>query len=75
MNLIEALEDVEITFQQLEFAIKLLSYCELGKIEPKDFDTDHTVILENGNLSFPIGHFSDPDNIIRADKVAVLLTH
>ena len=73
MTLNEALEDVEIAFLQLEFAIKLLSYCELEKIDPTEFDTDHTVRLENGNLKFPVGHFSDLDNIIRAAKVSVAL--
>ena len=34
----EAVEDVEIGFRQLEFAIKLLSYCELGKINPAEFE-------------------------------------
>jgi len=73
MTLNEALEDVEIAFLQLEFAIKLLSYCELEKIDPAEFDTDHTVDLENGNLNFPAGHFRDLDNIIRAAKVSISL--
>lgn len=73
MTLIEALKDVEIAFLQLEFAIKLLSYCELEKIDPLEFDTDHIVRLKNGNLGFPAGHFSDPDNIIRAASVSVSL--
>ena len=73
MNVTEALQDIEIAFLQLEFAIKLLSYCELRKIDPSDFDTDHTVLLDKGNLGFPTGHFSDPDNIIRAAGVSVSL--
>jgi hypothetical protein len=73
MTLKEALEDIEIAFLQLEFAIKLLSYCELKKINAPDFDTDHTVILQNGNLEFPTGYFRDPDNIIKAAKVTVSL--
>lgn len=73
MTLTETLEDIEIAFLQLEFAIKLLSYCELRKIKPSEFDTDHVVLLEEGNLGFPTGHFSDPDNIIRAAAVSVLL--
>jgi hypothetical protein len=73
MTINEVLQDVEIAFRQLEFSIKLLSYCELRKIDPSDFDTDHTVLLENGNLGFPTGHFTDPDNIIRAAGVSVLL--
>jgi hypothetical protein len=73
MNIIEALQDVDIAFRQLEFAIKLLSYCELGRIEPLEFDTDHTVLLDSGNLGFPAGNFSEPENIIRAAMVSVSL--
>ncbi len=73
MTLTESLIDIEIAFLQLEFAFKLLSYCDLKKIDPSEFDTDHTVLLENGNLGFQTGHFSDPDNIIKAATVSVLL--
>ena len=73
MTLDEALEDVEIAFLQLEFAIKLLMYCELKKIDPSEFDTDAIIRLENGNLQFPTGHFSDLDNIIRSASVSVNL--
>ena len=72
MTLNEALEDIEIAFPQVEFVIKLLSYCELEKIDALEFDTD-TVLLQNGNLGFPTGHFSDPDNIIKAAMVMVSL--
>jgi len=67
-----ALEDVETAFTQLEFAIKLLSYSELGHIKPEDFDTDHLVQLELGNLHFPTGKFNSQDAIIRAASIAVL---
>ena len=73
MNLHEALQDVEIAFWQLEFSIKLLTFCELKKLDPSEFDTDHVVKLEEGNLNFPSGHFSDADNIIRAANVSVAL--
>jgi hypothetical protein len=73
MTLTESLEDIKIAFLQLEFAFKLLSYCELKKIDPSEFDTDHTVLLENGNLRFQTEHFSNPNNIIRAANVSVLL--
>jgi hypothetical protein len=39
MEIHEALEDIEITFRQLEFAVKLLSFCECGNIDPNKFDT------------------------------------
>jgi len=69
----EALEDIDIAFRQLEFAIKLLSFCEMGNINPKDFDTDHVVLLESGNLHFPPGQFSDQDSLNRAASISVLL--
>jgi hypothetical protein len=69
----EALHDIDIAFFQLEFTIKLLSFCELGNIDPANFDTDHIVKLERGNLHFPTGHFSSVDNIIRAASVSVLI--
>jgi hypothetical protein len=57
----------------IEFAIKLLSYCELEKIDAPEFDTDHIVLLQNRNLGFPMGHFSDSENIVKAAMVTVSL--
>src|SRR5947209_19216585 len=68
----EALEDVEIGFRQLEFTIKLLSFCELQHIKPSDFDTDHLVLLEGGSLRFPTGKFSTEESIIKAAGTGVL---
>ena len=73
MEIHEALEDIAIAFRQLEFAVKLLSFIELGKIDPKDFDTDHITLLEGGSLRLPPGHFSNTDSLIRAASVSVLL--
>lgn len=73
MNISEALQDVEIAFRQFEFAIRLLSYCELGHVKPADFDTDHLVMLEGGSLHFPTRNFSTLDAINRAASVSVLL--
>jgi hypothetical protein len=73
MEIREALEDVEIAFRQLEFAIKLLSFCELGNISPKEFDADQIVYLDDGNLHFPTGHFNDADSLNRAASISVLM--
>jgi hypothetical protein len=73
MGLLEALEDVEIGFRQLEFAIKLLSFCELENINPAAFDTDHLVQLPGGNLKFPGGSFNTYDDLNRAASIAVIL--
>ena len=73
MSVKEALEDVEIGFRQLEFAIKLLSYCEAGHIKPNEFDTDHLITLQDGDIHLPSGYFSDPDNILKAVSIGVLI--
>ena len=57
MTLDEALTDIKIAFLQVEFSIKLLSYCELEKINPVEFDAEQIVQLEHENLIFPPGHF------------------
>ena len=73
MTLSEAFEDIDVAFLQLEFSIKLLTFCELEKIDPAEFDTDLTVLLDDGNLPYPSGHFSDPGNIVRSAGVSVSL--
>lgn len=74
MNVLQdALDDVAIAFRQLEFAIKLLSFCELGNIAPSDFDTDHIVVLGKERLNFPSGKFSTPDRLEKAAGTSVLI--
>jgi hypothetical protein len=70
--LTETLKEVNIAFSQLEFAIRLLSYCDLGRIKPSDFDTPHLTQLPNGSLHFPSGRFSDEDSIGRAASINVV---
>ena len=73
-SLNEALENEEIAVRQVEFAIRLLTYCEQKKIDPKEFDkNDHIVLLEQGNLRLPQGKFDATDKIIRAANISVLL--
>ncbi len=73
MTIQEALCDVDIAFRQLEFTIKLLSFCELGNIKPSDFDTDHIVLLGNERLNFPRGKFNDLESIEKAAGTSVLI--
>jgi hypothetical protein len=73
MTIKDALEDIEIGFRQLEFAIRMLTYCELGNIKPSDFDTAHITFLEGGSIKFPTGYFSDTDAITRAASIGVLI--
>jgi hypothetical protein len=70
----EAIEDVEIGFRQLEFAIKLLSFRELGRIDPREFDSDHLVQLATANLHYPSRNFQDTDSLIRAASVNVVIS-
>jgi hypothetical protein len=69
----DALTDLDLAFRQLEFTIKLLSFCELGQIDPSEFDTDHFVELGNERLHFPSGKFCDPISIVRAAGTSVLI--
>ena len=73
VTLDDALVDVSIAFLQVEFSIKLLSYCELDRIRPAEFDTHQVVLLEQESLAFPIGRFSTQEEIVRAAMVAVSL--
>ena len=73
MTLDDAVVDVGIAFLQVEFSIKLLSYCELNRIRPVDFDTHQVVLLEQENLAFRTGRFSTQEDIVRAAMVAVSL--
>jgi hypothetical protein len=69
----DALTDLDLAFRQLEFTIKLLSFCDLGRINPTEFDTDHIVDLSNERLHFPTGHFSDLCSLQRAAGTSVLI--
>ena len=71
-KLAEALENVQIARRQLDFAIKLLTFCELGRITPSDFDRNIIVRLGKEELCLPSGSFSDARNIHRAASVCVL---
>ena len=73
MTLDDALVDVDIAFLQVEFSIKLLSYCELEKIDPAELDANQIVLLEHQNLIFPPGNFSKPEDIVRAASVTFSL--
>ena len=72
ITLEQALIDIEIAFLQVEFSIKLLSYCELEKIDSAEFDADEIVLLEHENLIFPPGKFGRLEDITRAAGIAIL---
>ncbi len=69
----EAIEDVATGFRQLEFAIKLHSYTELGNINTANFDAEHLVRLRTGHLHFPSINFQNQDALIRAASINVVI--
>lgn len=72
MNPIDlALADVEYSFLHLEFAIKLMCYCEMGHLDIEKFDSDLTILLKHKNVGFPQGHFSTPESVIHAAQANV----
>jgi hypothetical protein len=73
MDIAQALEEIQIAIRYFVFTIKLLSYCEGGKLNPKDFDTYHIVRLQGGTLRFPTGQFSDTVSLIREANIGVLI--
>lgn len=65
-----AIEDVEHAFRQLEFAIKLMCYCELGHIDVEKFDADITILLQNENVGYNAGGF-EKDSIVMTSQMLV----
>jgi hypothetical protein len=74
MTVAEALQDVEIAFQQIEFALKVSAYWEHPQMISEDFEADLLVQLPEGDLHFPTDHFSKKENILRAAEISVSLT-
>lgn len=66
-----ALADVEMAFQQWEFAIRLMCYCELGHIDTDGFDTDIVILLENENIGFKNGSFATKDSVVTVSQIQV----
>ena len=72
MNTIsEALADVEHAFRHLEFAIKLMCYCEAGHLDLEKFDADTAILLPNENVGFPTKNFSSIEVVIPASQALV----
>jgi hypothetical protein len=69
-----AAEAIEQAFLQLTFAIKLMTYREMGKIRKEDFDTNLQVNLKKRNLSFPANSFRSSDDLILAAQNNYVIT-
>ncbi len=66
-----ALLDVEQAFKQLEFAIKLMCYCERGDLDKEKFDSDVTILLDEENVGFPDGSFQSDQEVVTASQINV----
>lgn len=55
----EALEDVTRAFRHLEFAIRLMCYCELNHLDREKFNTDVTILFDRENVAFSSGTFAN----------------
>ena len=60
----EALADVTHTFRHLEFAIRLMCYCEQGRLDLANFDSDLSLLLTHENVGFEAGRFATLESII-----------
>jgi len=67
----ELIEDAELSFKLLEFSIRAMCYAELGKIDAVLFGQDLQLNLEEENVFYPQGEFSDPDSIILASQMNI----
>lgn len=66
-----ALADVNYAFRHLEFAIRLMCYCESGHLDLPNFDTDISILSKSENIGFPSGQFSTIEAIIPATQALV----
>ncbi len=69
----DALFDVEISFLQVEYAVRMLAYCESRQINIPRFIHRERVELITGDLIFPRVNFDTFDKLIPASKVSVSL--
>ena len=67
-------ETIEQAFLQLAFAVKLVTYAELGKFSRPEFDTDVLIKLERRNLPLRGGTFHSDDDIVLAAQNNFVLT-
>lgn len=67
----ELIEDAELSFKLLEFSIRAMCYAELGKIDATLFGQDLQLNLEEENVFYRKGEFSNPDEIVRASQMNI----
>ncbi|MCC9596983.1 MULTISPECIES: hypothetical protein [unclassified Rubrivivax] len=70
-TLTEALADIDLAFRHLEFAVRMMLYCEQGHLNLKEFDSDITLLLPRENIGFRPGSFSSQEAIILPARAMV----
>lgn len=66
-----AIKDAEHAFRLLEFAIRVMQYCELDQIDLDAFGGETTLKLEQENVTFNDGYFSTRENAQLTSQIAV----
>lgn len=66
-----AIEDVNLAFKQLEFAIKLMCYCENNDLDKSKFDGDITLKFRKENKVFSDNSFATYEEIIKHSQINV----
>jgi hypothetical protein len=71
----EAIEDVDIAFQQVEYCLKANAFWEREGFTADQFVTDLIVTLPKGDLHFPTDRFAEKRNIIIASEIAITVAY
>ena len=66
-----AIKDIDHAFSQLEFAIRIMCYCELNHLDKEKFDNDILIELPNENMHFQNGSFKNQESIVIASQMLV----
>ena len=61
-------ERINQAFLQFEFAVKLMNYFELRKVDNQVFDTATVVLLDRGSISLHDNTFNSYDDLILAAR-------
>jgi len=69
----QILRNIDQAFLQFEFAIKLMVYFELNKVDKDEFDRDLTILEEKDNIVFPDNSFHTYNDLILASQNNVIV--
>ncbi len=63
-----SIDRIDQALLSLEFAIRVMNYVALGKINKEDLDRDTLICLPGGNLSFGQSTFRSYDDLVHASE-------